>query len=191
MSFEYIYQSHGKLFHVEKNFYLPILAICRYSVEMFSISKSYNLAGWRLGFVVGNAKIVQALTRIKSYLDYGIFQPLQIAAAAILNGPQDCVAEIVETDRRRRDVLCDGLSAAGWKIPRPRGTMFVWACLPEEYQQMRSLEFSKFLLCEAKVAVSPGVGFGPFGEGCVRFALIANGSKTIQAVERMAQTMIL
>jgi alanine-synthesizing transaminase len=161
------------------------------AVEMFSLSKSYNLAGWRLGFVVGNAKIVQALTRIKSYLYYGIFQPLQMAAVTALNGPQDCVAEIVETYRRRRDVLCDGLAAAGWKIPRPRGTMFVWARLPEKYQQIGSLEFSKFLLREAKVAVSPGAGFGPFGEGYVRFALIANESRTLQAVERMAQAMIL
>jgi alanine-synthesizing transaminase len=156
---------------------------------MFSISKSYNLAGWRLGFVVGNAPMVQALTRLKSYMDYGIFQPLQIAAATALNGPQDCVAEICATYRRRRDVLCDGLTAAGWNVPRPKGTMFVWAKMPERYLKMGALEFSKFLLREAKVAVSPGVGFGPFGEGYVRFALIADELRTQEGVERIGRIL--
>jgi alanine-synthesizing transaminase len=159
------------------------------AVEMFSMSKSYNLAGWRLGFVVGNAQIVQALARIKSYLDYGIFQPLQMAAVAAMNGPQDCVAEIVETYRQRRDVLCDELTAAGWKIPRPQGTMFVWARMPEKYQKLGSLEFSKFLLREAKVAVSPGAGFGPFGEGYVRFALIENEARTQRAAQAIARVL--
>lgn len=159
------------------------------AVEMFSISKSYNLAGWRLGFLVGNAAVVQALAKIKSYMDYGIFQPLQIAAAMALTGPQDCVTKIVETYRQRRDVLCDGLTAAGWEVPRPKGTMFVWARLPEKHQQMGSLEFSKFLLAEAKVAVSPGAGFGPFGEGYVRFALIENEERTIQAVQAIARVL--
>jgi alanine-synthesizing transaminase len=159
------------------------------AVEMFSISKSYNLAGWRLGFLVGNSAVVQALAKIKSYMDYGIFQPLQIAAAAALTGPQDCVAKIVETYRRRRDVLCDELTFAGWEIPRPKGTMFVWARMPEKYQKMGSLEFSKFLLTEAKVAVSPGAGFGPFGEGYVRFALIESEERTMQAVRAIARVL--
>jgi len=159
------------------------------AVEMFSISKSYNLAGWRLGFVVGNPQMVQALTRLKSYMDYGIFQPLQIAAATALNGPQDCVAEICATYRRRRDVLCDGLTAAGWNVPRPQGTMFVWAKMPERYRKMGAMEFSKFLLREAKTAVAPGVGFGPFGEGYVRFALIADEPRTQQAVERIKRIL--
>jgi alanine-synthesizing transaminase len=159
------------------------------AVEMFSISKSYNLAGWRLGFLVGNSTVVQALTKIKSYLDYGIFQPLQIAAATALTGPQDCVAKIVETYRRRRDVLCDELTFGGWEVPRPKGTMFVWARMPEKYRKMGSLEFSKFLLNEAKVAVSPGIGFGPFGEGYVRFALIENEERTMQAVQAIARVL--
>jgi alanine-synthesizing transaminase len=159
------------------------------AVEMFSISKSYNLAGWRLGFVVGNAAVVQALAKIKSYIDYGIFQPLQIAAATALTGPQDCVAKIVETYRRRRDVLCDELTFAGWEVPRPKGTMFVWARMPEKYQKVDSLEFSKFLLREAKVAVSPGAGFGPFGEGYVRFALIESEERTMRAVQAIARVL--
>jgi alanine-synthesizing transaminase len=158
-------------------------------VELFSMSKSYNLAGWRLGFVVGNAKIVHALARIKSYMDYGIFQPLQIAGIAALNGPQECVSEIVETYRRRRDALCDGLTRAGWEIPRPKGTMFVWARIPEKYQPMGSLEFAKFLLREAKVAVSPGIGFGPCGEGYMRFALIENEHRTRQAVRGIRRVL--
>ncbi len=159
------------------------------AVEMFSISKSYNLAGWRLGFVVGNSAVVQALAKIKSYMDYGIFQPLQIAAATALTGPQDCVAKIVETYRRRRDVLCDELTFAGWEIPRPKGTMFVWARMPEKYQKIGSLEFAKFLLKEAKVAVSPGAGFGAFGEGYVRFALIENEERTMQAVRAIKRIL--
>ncbi len=151
-------------------------------VEFFTLSKSYNMPGWRVGFAVGNREMIAALARIKSYLDYGMFAPVQVAAIAALNGPQDCVAEIVENYRRRRDVLCDGLNRSGWPVEKPRATMFVWAPIPEPYRAMGSLEFAKFLLAEAKVAVSPGVGFGADGDGFVRFALIENEHRTRQAI---------
>jgi len=151
-------------------------------VEFFTLSKSYNMAGWRVGFAVGNRDLVHALARIKSYLDYGMFQPIQIAAIHALNGPQDCVREITERYRVRRDVLCDGLERVGWEIPKPKATMFVWGRIPEPYRAMGSIEFSKFLLREGKVAVSPGIGFGEYGDEYVRFALIENEHRTRQAV---------
>jgi alanine-synthesizing transaminase len=151
-------------------------------IEFFSLTKSYNMAGWRLGFACGSARMVHALARIKSYLDYGVFQPIQIAGIVALEGPQDCVREIAETYRRRRDVLVNGLGRLGWRVDRPRATMFVWAPIPEPFRAMGSLEFAKLLLAEAKVAVSPGVGFGEYGEGYVRFALVENEHRIRQAV---------
>lgn len=152
------------------------------AVETFSLSKSYNMPGWRVGFVCGNPTLIGALTRIKSYLDYGLFTPLQVAAITALEGPQDCVVEIRETYRQRRDVLCEGLTALGWTVEKPKATMFVWAPIPEPYKAMGSLEFSKKLLLEARVAVSPGIGFGDYGDDHVRFALIENTHRTRQAV---------
>jgi alanine-synthesizing transaminase len=151
-------------------------------VEFFSLSKSYNMAGWRLGFCCGNPETVAALKRIKSYLDYGVFQPLQIAAIIALNGPEDCVTQIRNTYKERRDALIRGLNSAGWKIPKPKGTMFVWGRIPEKYREMGSVEFSKFLIREAQVAVSPGLGFGEYGDEFVRFALIENPMRINQAV---------
>lgn len=151
-------------------------------VEFYSLSKSYNMPGWRIGFMVGNPKIVSALKRIKSYMDYGIFTPVQVAGIAALNGPQDCVDEIRDLYKLRRDRLVEGLSRAGWNIPKPKGTMFVWGEIPEEFKKMGSLEFSKLLVQEAKVAVSPGIGFGNYGEGSVRFALVENEKRIMQAV---------
>ncbi len=151
-------------------------------VEFYSLSKSYNMPGWRIGFMVGNPKIVSALKRIKSYMDYGIFAPVQVAGIAALNGPQDCVQEIRDLYKLRRDRLVEGLNRAGWKIPKPKGTMFVWGEIPEEFKSMGSLEFSKKLIEEAKVAVSPGIGFGNYGEGFVRFALVENEKRIMQAV---------
>jgi alanine-synthesizing transaminase len=158
-------------------------------VEFFSLSKSYNMPGWRVGFCVGNKEIVQALARIKSYLDYGIFQPIQIAAIQALDGPQDCVEEICSMYRKRRDSLLDGLDRAGWHIPRPKGTMFVWAEIPEPAKKMGSVEFCKYLLQEAQVAVSPGIGFGQYGDGHVRFALIENEHRTKQAVRKIKKAL--
>ena len=158
-------------------------------VEFFTLSKSYNMPGWRVGFAVGNRQIIGALTRIKSYLDYGMFQPVQIASIIALNGPQDCVGEIVGTYRSRRDVLCDGLTRVGWKVDKPRGTMFVWAKIPDQYRMMGSLEFSKFLLDRAKVAVSPGIGFGQYGDEYVRFALVENEHRTRQAVQGIKRVL--
>lgn len=152
------------------------------AVEFFSLSKSYNMPGWRIGFMCGNAELVAALARIKSYLDYGTFTPIQVAAIAALEGPQDCVEEIRGRYQSRRDVLCEGLSAAGWPIEKPKATMFVWARIPEPFRAMGSLEFSKKLLREAKVAVSPGIGFGTHGDDHVRFGLIENEHRTRQAV---------
>ncbi|MBW2018851.1 MAG: alanine transaminase [Deltaproteobacteria bacterium] len=151
-------------------------------VEFFSLSKSYSMPGWRVGFCVGNAKIVGALRRIKSYLDYGIFQPIQIASIIALNGPQDCVKKIVETYKTRRDALIDGLNRVGWRVKRPKGTMFVWAKIPGPYLKMGSVEFSKMLIHKAKVAVSPGLGFGEYGDEYVRFALIENKMRINQAI---------
>ena len=158
-------------------------------VEFFTLSKSYNMPGWRIGFAVGNREIVAALARIKSYLDYGTFQPLQIAATHALNGPQHYVDEIRETYRRRRNVLCDGLDRAGWHVPRPKATMFVWAEIPDAYKPMGSLEFSKLLLRDAKVAVSPGIGFGQYGDDYVRFALIENEHRTRQAIRGIKKAL--
>ncbi len=158
-------------------------------VEFFSLSKSYNMPGWRVGFCVGNAQIIAALTKLKSYFDYGIFQPVQIAAIHALNGPQEPVKEIVETYRKRRDVLVAGLNRIGWPVAKPLGTMFVWAKIPEPFRGMGSLEFSKLLLTDAKVAVSPGVGFGDYGDDHVRFALVENESRTRQAVQGIKRVL--
>jgi alanine-synthesizing transaminase len=152
------------------------------AVEFFSLSKSYNMPGWRVGFMVGNKALVAALARIKSYLDYGTFTPIQVAAIAALEGPQDCVRQISNMYQRRRDVLCEGLNNAGWPVQKPKATMFVWAPIPEPFRDMGSLEFSKKLLREARVAVSPGIGFGEQGDGFVRFGLIENEHRTRQAV---------
>ncbi|MES9832881.1 MAG: alanine transaminase [Candidatus Thiodiazotropha sp. LLP2] len=152
------------------------------AVEFFSLSKSYNMPGWRVGFMSGNKTLVAALARIKSYLDYGTFTPIQVAAIAALEGPQDVVKEICGMYQNRRDVLCDGLNNIGWHVEKPKATMFVWAPIPEAYKSMGSLEFSKKLLSEAKVAVSPGVGFGSHGDDHVRFGLIENEHRTRQAV---------
>lgn len=151
-------------------------------VEFFSLSKSYSMPGWRVGFCVGSPEIVGALRRIKSYLDYGIFQPIQIASIIALNGPQDCVKKIVDTYKIRRDALVKGLNRVGWPVKSPKGTMFVWAKIPEQYVKMGSVEFSKMLIREAKVAVSPGLGFGEYGDEYVRFALIENSMRTNQAI---------
>ena len=151
-------------------------------VEFFSLSKSYSMPGWRVGFCVGNAEIISALTRIKSYLDYGIFQPIQIAAIIALNSDQACVKEIVDTYRSRRDVLVDGLNRVGWPTDKPEATMFVWSKIPEQFADMGSVEFSKFLIREAGVAVSPGRGFGEYGDDHVRFALVENEERTRQAL---------
>ena len=151
-------------------------------VEFFSLSKSYSMPGWRVGFCVGNQEIVGALARIKSYLDYGIFQPIQIASIIALDGPQDCVKEICDTYQTRRDALISGLNRVGWEIESPKGTMFVWAKIPDKYLKMGSVEFSKLLINEAQVAVSPGLGFGEYGDDYVRFALIENNMRINQAV---------
>lgn len=152
------------------------------AVEFYSLSKSYNMPGWRVGFMCGNPTLVAALARIKSYLDYGMFTPIQVAAISALEGPQDCVEEIRETYRSRRNVLCDGLNQMGWAVEKPRATMFIWAPVPPEYRAMGSLEFSKKLLTEAKVAVSPGIGFGQYGDDHVRFSLIENEHRIRQAL---------
>ncbi len=152
------------------------------AVEFFSLSKSYNMPGWRVGFMCGNKALVAALARMKSYLDYGMFTPIQVAAIHALEGPQECVREIRDMYQRRRDVLCDGLKAAGWPVERPKATMFVWAKIPEQYLAMGSLEFSKKLLKDAKVAVAPGIGFGQHGDDYVRFGLIENEHRTRQAI---------
>jgi alanine-synthesizing transaminase len=152
------------------------------AVEFFTMSKSYNMPGWRVGFMVGNPVLVSALARLKSYFDYGTFTPIQVASIAALEGPQECVSEICDNYRRRRDVLVEGLNKLGWHIPMPKATMFVWAQIPEQYRHLGSLEFSKLLLTDAKVAVSPGIGFGDYGDGHVRFALIENEERSRQAL---------
>ncbi len=157
------------------------------AVEFYSMSKSYNMPGWRVGFCVGNKTLVGALTKIKSYLDYGMFTPIQVAAIAALEGDQTCVTEIRDMYKRRRDVLCEGLNSAGWEVEKPKATMFVWAKIPPQFLHMGSLEFSKFLLKEAKVAVSPGIGFGQYGDDHVRFALIENEHRTRQAIRGVKQ----
>jgi alanine-synthesizing transaminase len=152
------------------------------AVEFFTMSKSYNMAGWRIGFMVGNADLVSALARMKSYHDYGSFTPVQVAAIAALEGPQECVVEIAAKYQKRRDVLAKGLAEAGWKVELPKASMYIWAKLPEAYAALGSLEFAKKLLADAKVAVSPGIGFGDYGDDHVRFALIENEARTRQAI---------
>lgn len=151
------------------------------AVEIFSMSKSFNMAGWRVGFCLGNAKMIAALARIKSYLDYGVFQPIQIASIVALRDCEEESQKIRDVYRKRRDVLVEGLCRAGWSVPPPRGTMFLWAPVPDRYKELGSLEFCKLLMDKALVAVSPGIGFGPMGEGFVRFALIENEHRTRQA----------
>ena len=158
-------------------------------VEFFTLSKSYSMPGWRVGFCVGNPELIAALRRIKSYLDYGMFQPIQIAAIIALNGPYDCVQEIVEIYRQRRDALVDGLNRIGWAIDKPKGTMFVWAKIPEPYLKMGSIEFAKMLMVKARVAVSPGIGFGQYGDDHVRFALIENPHRINQAIRGIKQIL--
>ncbi|MBU2739323.1 alanine transaminase [Acidithiobacillus concretivorus] len=156
-------------------------------VEFFTLSKSYNMPGWRVGFAVGNPKLVGALARMKSYLDYGTFTPIQVAAITALEGPQDCVEDIRLMYEQRRDVLCEGLDAAGWAVEKPKATMFVWARIPENLRKMGSLEFSKLVLDRAKVAVSPGIGFGELGDEYVRFGLVENEHRTRQAIRGIKQ----
>lgn len=151
-------------------------------VEFYSLSKSYNMPGWRVGFAVGNSQIIGALARMKSYLDYGIFQPIQVASIIALDSPPSVVEEIRENYRERRDVLCEGLNRIGWKVEKPKATMFVWAEIPDDYKKMGSLEFAKFLVEKTRVAISPGIGFGPFGDEHVRFALVENLHRTRQAI---------
>jgi len=159
------------------------------AVELYSMTKSFSMAGWRVGFVVGNAEVVAALTKLKSYLDYGTFQPIQIAAIVAMNEAPDFPAEVNAVYQARRDALCDGLDRVGWHIPKPKGTMFVWAPIPEPYREMGSLEYSSFLVADAEVATSPGVGFGPGGDGHVRFALIENEQRIGQAVRNLRRTL--
>ncbi len=169
--------------------FLQVPGAKKIGVEFFSLSKSYSMPGWRVGFCVGNKKIIAALKRIKSYLDYGMFQPIQIAAIIALNGPDDCVKDIVNIYKERRDVLCDGLDRIGWHIEKPKATMFVWGRIPEEYRKMGSVEFSKMLIKKAKVAVSPGMGFGEYGDEYVRFALVENPQRTRQAIRGIKQVL--
>ena len=159
------------------------------AVEFYTLSKSYNMPGWRVGFCVGNQELIGALTRIKSYLDYGIFTPIQVAAIAALEGDQQCVTDVCEMYKRRRDVLCAGLNEAGWPVTPPKATMFVWAQIPEAFRHLGSVEFSKLLLQEASVAVSPGIGFGEYGEGYVRFGLIENEHRTRQAIRGIKKVL--
>ncbi|MBW1935156.1 MAG: aminotransferase class I/II-fold pyridoxal phosphate-dependent enzyme [Deltaproteobacteria bacterium] len=158
-------------------------------VEFFSLSKSYSMPGWRVGFCVGNRNLISALRRIKSYLDYGMFQPIQIASIIALNGPYECVQQIVRTYKERRDMLVSGLNRIGWSVEKPKGTMFVWARIPEKFRQMGSIEFSKMLIQKAKVAVSPGIGFGHYGDDHVRFALVENSHRIKQAIRGIRQVL--
>jgi len=157
------------------------------AIEFTSMSKTYNMPGWRIGFGCGNPHLVGALAKIKSYLDYGAFTPIQVAATAALNGPQDCVDDIREMYRQRRDVLAEGLKQAGWDVPVPKASMFVWAPIPPAFKHLGSLEFAKLLITEAKVAVSPGIGFGEYGDDHVRFALIENPQRLRQACRNIKQ----
>ncbi|PYD76006.1 LL-diaminopimelate aminotransferase [Novacetimonas pomaceti] len=159
------------------------------AVEFTSLSKTYSMAGWRMGFAAGNPRLIAALTRIKSYLDYGAFTPIQVAAVAALSGPQDCVAEIRDIYRERRDVLIRGLHAAGWDVPSPEGSMFAWAPIPPQFREMGSVDFSKMLLREAGVAVAPGLGFGEHGEGFVRIGLVENTQRLRQATRAIRHFM--
>ncbi|MBI4950276.1 MAG: alanine transaminase [Deltaproteobacteria bacterium] len=160
-------------------------------VEFFTLSKSYNMPGWRVGFAVGNRKLIAALTRMKSYLDYGMFQPIQIASVIALNGPQDCVTEICKTYESRRNALIESFGKAGWEITKPKATMFVWAKIPEHLRHLKSLEFSKFLLDKAKVSVSPGIGFGEYGDEYVRLALVENEHRIRQAAKCIKKALEL
>lgn len=171
--------------------FLQVRGAKEVGVELFSLSKSYNMPGWRIGFVVGNREMVKALGRVKSYIDYGIFQPIQIAAIQALKGSQECVSKTVEVYRRRRDVLIQGLERAGWHVPPPKATMFVWARIPEPFRSLGSLEFTKRLLKEARVAVSPGIGFGEGGDEYVRFALVENEHRIRQAVRGIREALNL
>jgi len=159
------------------------------AVEFYTLTKSFSMAGWRVGFMVGNAEIVQALAKLKSYLDYGTFQPIQIAAIVAMNEASDYPKQVNEIYWSRRDALCDGLARIGWRLNRPKATMFVWAPIPEPYREMRSLEFASYLVKEGKVAVAPGVGFGPGGDGHVRFALIENEKRIGQAVRNLRRAL--
>ena len=159
------------------------------AVEFYSLSKTYNMPGWRVGFMCGNPTLVAALARIKSYLDYGMFVPVQVAAISALDGPQEIIDDVRATYKSRRDVLCDGLSNAGWQVEKPLATMFVWAKIPQSHCQMGSLEFAKILLEQAQVAVSPGIGFGQYGDSHVRFSLIENQHRTRQAVRSIKQML--
>jgi alanine-synthesizing transaminase len=158
-------------------------------VELYTLTKSFSMAGWRVGFMLGNAEIIYALSRLKSYLDYGTFQPIQIAATVVMNEQPDFPKELCEIYQSRRDILCDGLTRNGWEVPKPRGSMFVWAKIPEQYLQLGSLEFAVKLMKEAKVAVSPGVGFGPGGDEHVRFALIENEQRIAQGVRGIKRAL--
>ena len=159
------------------------------AVEFFTMSKSYSMAGWRIGFCVGNSKVIEALAKIKGYYDYGIFTPVQVAAITALDGPQDCVRETAERYQQRRDVLVEGLDRIGWPLTKPKATMFVWAPIPDKYRQMGSMKFAAKLLEEAKVAVTPGVGFGDRGEGYVRVALVENEHRIRQAVRNIKRCL--
>ncbi|MSP30185.1 MAG: aminotransferase class I/II-fold pyridoxal phosphate-dependent enzyme, partial [Acetobacteraceae bacterium] len=152
-------------------------------------SKTYSMPGWRMGFAAGNANLINALARIKSYLDYGAFTPIQVAAAAALTGPQECVQEMRDLYRDRRDILIKGLASAGWDVPSPEGSMFAWAPVPPKFSELGSVEFSKLLLARAKVAVAPGIGFGEHGEGYVRIALVENNHRLRQAIRNIRTFM--
>ncbi len=160
------------------------------AIEFTSLSKTYSMPGWRIGFAAGNKTLVAALTRIKSYVDYGAFTPIQVAATAALNGPQDCVDEIRAIYKQRRDILIDGLARAGWDVPSPEATMFAWAPLPDKFKSMGSLEFSKILMKKAEVAVAPGIGFGEYGDGYVRFGLVENIQRIRQATRNIREFLI-
>jgi alanine-synthesizing transaminase len=159
------------------------------SVELYTLTKSFSMAGWRVGFLVGNAEVVGALTKLKSYLDYGTFQPIQIASIVAMNEASEYPKIVNEIYQSRRDALCDGLARIGWEVPKPRGTMFVWSPIPEPYRDMNSIEFSSFLVRQARVATSPGAGFGPGGEGFVRFALIENEQRTAQGIRNLKKAL--
>ncbi len=169
---------------------LQIPSARKIAVEFTSMSKTYSMPGWRIGFAAGNQRLIDALARVKSYLDYGAFTPIQVAAAAALNGPQNCVEDIRSLYKKRRDVLIEGLSTAGWDVPTPEATMFAWAPLPKKFRNMGSLEFSKYLLQEAQVAVSPGIGFGEHGEGFVRIALCENTHRTRQGIRSIKSLLV-
>jgi alanine-synthesizing transaminase len=169
--------------------FLQVPGATEVGVELFTLSKSYSMPGWRIGFAVGNRRMIGALTRLKSYLDYGAFQPIQIAAIVALNGPQECLGRMAATYRARRDALVEGLNRIGWPCDKPNATMFVWARIPDPFRRMGSLEFSKFLIEKAKVAVSPGIGFGEEGDEFVRFALVENEHRTRQALQGIRRAL--